>query len=197
MVQLALDRIEDSLTPSQRRAVLGDVGSGTIEAIRGARRTEWVDASLQAELNQAAFRHCGPEGYDQLWRSITMSSTKDSLFAALAGGMLRILGVSPRRLVNVIPRAANHVARNTGVYEIVDTHDPRSAMMVFRGIHPELRRDETWARASRGSLLAVTDLLKLPGSVSMDFSDLSDGVARYTLTWELPEGTPAHDDDDD
>ena len=195
MVQLALDRIEDSLSPLLREAVLADVGATTIEAIRSARRTEWVDASLQAELNHAAFAHCGPDGYDQLWRAITLSSTKDSLFAALAGGMLRLLGFSPRRLVTVIPRAANHVARNTGVYEIADTDDPSSAVMVFRDIHPELRRDETWARASRGSLLVVTDLLKLTGDVTMDLSELAEGIARYTLTWELPDGIGSDDED--
>lgn len=195
MVQLALDRIEDTLPRAQREAVLAKVGDTTIEAIRSATRTAWVDASLQAELNRAAFDVCGPQGYDHLWRAITSSSTRDSLFASLAGGMMRVLGFSPKRLASVIPRAANHVARSTGVYEIADSSAPTSITMVFRDIHPELRRDETWARASLGSLLVITDLLELEGAVTMDLSDLADGVARYTLTWELPEDATADDDD--
>ncbi len=175
----AMVRAIESLTPTQRYAVLDRVGTPTLAAIEGAPAAGWLPVSLNFVLANAVYELAGPQATRDWSRRLSVETFATGLMRAMVKGMQAILELSPKTWFKRVPGGWNAVYRDGG--EVVVEVDPVDERVVLKFINtPVGMRSDAFMTSMAGGFDAV---LELTGAKGRAIPTLRGEVIEMEITW--------------
>jgi hypothetical protein len=172
-------RAVENLTPTQRYAVLSQVGEPTLAAIEGAPPSGWLPLSFNFVLAGAVYELAGPQATRDWARRLCVETFATGLMRAMVKGMQAILELSPKTWFKRAPGGWNAVYRDGG--EVIVELDPIDERVVLKFVNtPVEMRSDSFMTSMAGGFDAV---LELTGAKGRAMPTLRGEVIEMEITW--------------
>lgn len=175
----ALARVRDD-EQVDGEAIVQRIPTSTLEQIDNAARTDWLDASVMLDIDEAIEAVEGRAAYHAFWRRFPVSAIDLPLLRPLATGLMRVF-TSGAGLVKLLPRTFGLVTKDMATFEVDLDASARSAEFYLRGLALE-DRIELFAIANVASIEGMFDLLGGDAVVDWSYDEVSRDLL-LTIRW--------------
>jgi hypothetical protein len=166
------------LPPTQRDAILREIGSDTLEQIGFAGILSWLPAEHHARIFDAVRNVLAQPGAIALWRDVMTANLDQPLLRPLVQGGLRLFGATPSSVIRMSPRAWSLVARDCGTHLVSRGEGRIEVRLAFVDTPPMLATPGFVAHCL-GNCEAVLRFLDLQGKSVVVDNRLDAG--RFTI----------------
>ena len=171
-----------ALGPTVSARVLARISPRCLAVIDEAPVTDWIPAALSDELTIALDDELGLEGQVTFWREFSQRIHKVPLFNSWASTVIRAFG-TPGGVLKMSPLALNAAGKNLGTFSFTKGEDGKSAVLTVVDA-PAEGTEPAVISAQKGGLLGGVDLVGGRAQMTVDDSDKSRGIVRFSATWD-------------
>jgi hypothetical protein len=175
-------QVIDSMDGDLGRRVRESLKPETLEAVENAWSASWLPLGHDVEVTSAFFRLAGVErGCEAMRRNMAETFQKPTL-RPLIDGAIRLLGLSPGKLLGWAPRIWPLIFRDAGGLR-VEVGDGRATLWLER-LPPEVADHRDYLMGTAAAIAAVFDLTSVTGDCRL--GEHGRGAARFELEWSQP-----------
>jgi len=152
----------------------------TLEEIENAWSASWLPISHDVELTVAFFELAGEERTCEAMRANLANTFDKPILAPMIDAAVRILGLSPGRILSWAPRAWSLLFRDLG--ELSVESGTGCATVWIEGLPAEVAEERRYLLGTASALSAVFDLVAVRGTCRL--VEHGAGRARFELHWQ-------------
>lgn len=160
--------------------VRAELKPDTLEAIQNAWSAAWVPVALDVELSLAFCRVAGAEEASEAMRRNMAEAFHKPMLRAVIDGAVRILGLSPGKLVRWAPRIWPLVMKDAGVMRVASEKEGEATVWL-EGLPPLIADERDYLMGTASAIAAVFDLAGTAGDCRL--VEHGQGRARFHLRW--------------
>jgi hypothetical protein len=181
-----LARVLRESHPAELAAIEARMPPGTLAAVDGATRVEWLPVSVATCLVDAELPVIGLDAVRRTNREAVLRSTKTSLLGPLVAGAVGLFGLTPSGLVRFVPRAWSAVYRGAGELKLASQR-PGEAVILHEDL-PSCIASAGYLEAIAAGIEAAVDVCRMEGEARVE---RRMGRVAYVLRWR--EAVPGGD----
>lgn len=170
-----IDSMDDGLGQRVRDALKPE----TVEEIENAWSASWLPVAHDVELTTAFFRLAGTERACEAMRRNMQSTFEKPTLRSLIDSAVRLLGLSPGRLLRWAPRIWPLLLRDAGQLRV--EAGEAQATVWLEGLPAEMAEHREYLMGTASAVGAVFDLAGTRGTCRL--AEHGGGRARIELTW--------------
>lgn len=160
--------------------VRAELKPDTLEAIENAWSAAWIPLAHDVELSLAFCRVAGTEEACAAMRRNMAEAFHKPMLRSVIDGAVRILGLSPGKLVRWAPRIWPLVMKDAGVMR-VESQEDGAATVWLEGLPPLIADEGDYLAGTAAAIAAVFDLAGTAGHCRL--VEHGHGRARFALIW--------------
>jgi hypothetical protein len=161
-LQANLDTVH-KLRPDVAAQIFG-LCPASVDFIRGALRTDWLDVSHDVAVTEAMATVVGIPGVRAFNRDALKSALRSPLLKSIWDGAVTLFGLKPSGLLRWAPQFWDQLYRECGTLR----YDAQRKCLVAQDLPELLVASQPWCEGLAGAVDAVLELCKLEGQVRVE-----------------------------
>jgi len=172
-----------ALSPSDRDAVLADIGPASVAAITASRSfLAWLPVERNLDATRAVARQLGPKRTHAFFVRLQAKTLESPLFDWVRRNADLLLGPDPARALKWIARAYSLMFANAGTW-VVTGVDQNGASLEMRGVPSMMLQERVWLDSVSSALHALFRDPRTEGSVNLVDVVPEAGRATFRMRW--------------